>query len=149
MAPMRWRPNAPMDLLLRPDDIMHDDASPWRAEVVAKAFRGAEFLYTLKLATGHARAFARAVASQSRDRRAHRHPPRDRSRRGVCGVRVRRSAGTEVERAEGGESEIDLPGVREAKNIADGTRLGAEGALSVVQLLFQRGVEQSGSSSGS
>jgi iron(III) transport system ATP-binding protein len=43
---------APMDLLLRPDDIIHDDASPWRAEVTAKAFRGAEFLYTLKLASG-------------------------------------------------------------------------------------------------
>jgi iron(III) transport system ATP-binding protein len=43
---------APMDMLLRPDDIVHDDASPWRAEVTAKTFRGAEFLYTLKLASG-------------------------------------------------------------------------------------------------
>jgi iron(III) transport system ATP-binding protein len=41
-----------VDLLLRPDDIVHDDASPWQAEVCAKAFRGAEFLYTLKLASG-------------------------------------------------------------------------------------------------
>ena len=41
-----------MDVLLRPDDIVHDDASPWQAEVAAKAFRGAEFLYTLKLASG-------------------------------------------------------------------------------------------------
>jgi iron(III) transport system ATP-binding protein len=41
-----------VDLLLRPDDIVHDDASPWQAEVLAKAFRGAEFLYTLKLASG-------------------------------------------------------------------------------------------------
>ena len=41
-----------VDVLLRPDDIVHDDASPWRAEVAAKAFRGAEFLYTLKLASG-------------------------------------------------------------------------------------------------
>jgi iron(III) transport system ATP-binding protein len=45
-------PGAAMDLLLRPDDIVHDDASPWRAEVAAKTFRGAEFLYTLKLASG-------------------------------------------------------------------------------------------------
>jgi iron(III) transport system ATP-binding protein len=45
-------PGTVMDLLLRPDDILHDDASPWRAEVAAKAFRGAEFLYTLKLASG-------------------------------------------------------------------------------------------------
>ncbi len=41
-----------VDLLLRPDDIIHDDASPWQADVVAKAFRGAEFLYTLRLASG-------------------------------------------------------------------------------------------------
>ncbi len=39
-------------VLLRPDDVVHDDASALRAEVVAKAFRGAEFLYTLKLASG-------------------------------------------------------------------------------------------------
>jgi iron(III) transport system ATP-binding protein len=31
-----------VDLLLRPDDIVHDDASPWQAEVLAKAFRGAD-----------------------------------------------------------------------------------------------------------
>ena len=41
-----------VDLLLRPDDIVHDDGSPLRAEVAAKAFRGAEFLYTLTLASG-------------------------------------------------------------------------------------------------
>jgi iron(III) transport system ATP-binding protein len=41
-----------VDVLLRPDDIVHDDASPWRAEVAAKAFRGADFLYTLILASG-------------------------------------------------------------------------------------------------
>jgi iron(III) transport system ATP-binding protein len=42
----------PVDVLLRPDDIVHDDAASMQAEVVAKAFRGAEFLYTLKLASG-------------------------------------------------------------------------------------------------
>ncbi len=41
-----------MDILLRPDDIVHDDTAPTQAEVVAKAFRGAEFLYTLKLLSG-------------------------------------------------------------------------------------------------
>ncbi len=41
-----------MQVLLRPDDVVHDDASPQRAEVVAKAFRGAEFLYTLRLPSG-------------------------------------------------------------------------------------------------
>lgn len=41
-----------VSVLLRPDDVIHDDASDLQAEVVAKAFRGAEFLYTLKLASG-------------------------------------------------------------------------------------------------
>jgi iron(III) transport system ATP-binding protein len=41
-----------LDILLRPDDIVHDDFATTRAEVVAKAFRGAEFLYTLQLASG-------------------------------------------------------------------------------------------------
>jgi iron(III) transport system ATP-binding protein len=42
-----------VDVLLRPDDVIHDDASPLQAEVVQKAFRGAEFLYTLRLASGN------------------------------------------------------------------------------------------------
>ena len=41
-----------VDVLLRPDDVVHDDESPLRAEVLHKAFRGAEFLYTLRLASG-------------------------------------------------------------------------------------------------
>ncbi|MBI3147212.1 MAG: ABC transporter ATP-binding protein [Betaproteobacteria bacterium] len=41
-----------VSVLLRPDDVVHDDASPIQAEVVAKAFRGAEFLYTLRLPSG-------------------------------------------------------------------------------------------------
>ena len=40
------------DVLVRPDDILHDDLSPSQAEVVHKAFRGAEILYTLKLPSG-------------------------------------------------------------------------------------------------
>ncbi len=45
------RPPA-VDVLLRPDDIVHDDESPLRAEVRHKAFRGAEILYTLRLNSG-------------------------------------------------------------------------------------------------
>ncbi len=41
-----------VDVLLRPDDIVHDDASALKAEVVHKAFRGADILYTLRLASG-------------------------------------------------------------------------------------------------
>ena len=40
------------DILLRPDDVVHDDASALQAEVLHKAFRGAEILYTLRLASG-------------------------------------------------------------------------------------------------
>ncbi len=41
-----------VDVLLRPDDVVHDDASAVTAHVLAKAFRGAEFLYTLALPSG-------------------------------------------------------------------------------------------------
>jgi iron(III) transport system ATP-binding protein len=41
-----------MEVLLRPDDVVHDDAAPTQAEVVHKAFRGAEILYTLRLKSG-------------------------------------------------------------------------------------------------
>ena len=39
-------------VLLRPDDVVHDDSSPTKAQVLHKAFRGAEILYTLRLASG-------------------------------------------------------------------------------------------------
>lgn len=45
-------PGMPVALLLRPDDIQHDDHAPMQAEVVKKAFRGADFLYTLRLDDG-------------------------------------------------------------------------------------------------
>lgn len=45
-------PGMPVALLLRPDDVQHDDHAPLQAEVVKKAFRGADFLYTLRLDDG-------------------------------------------------------------------------------------------------
>lgn len=42
-----------VDVLIRPDDIQHDDHSPVRARVLERVFRGAAFLYTLELASGH------------------------------------------------------------------------------------------------
>lgn len=45
-------PGQRLQLLLRPDDVVHDDASPMQAEVIARAFRGADFLYTLRLDSG-------------------------------------------------------------------------------------------------
>ncbi|MEZ5703207.1 MAG: ABC transporter ATP-binding protein [Burkholderiaceae bacterium] len=40
------------DVLLRADDIVHDDAAPVKAQILRKSFRGSEFLYTLRLASG-------------------------------------------------------------------------------------------------
>ncbi|MBS0466540.1 MAG: ABC transporter ATP-binding protein [Proteobacteria bacterium] len=45
-------PNGLCDVLLRADDVVHDDTAPVRARIVRKAFRGSEFLYTLELANG-------------------------------------------------------------------------------------------------
>ena len=46
------REGNPVDVLMRPDDIVHDDASPLQAAVMHKAFRGADILYTLRLPGG-------------------------------------------------------------------------------------------------
>lgn len=41
-----------VEVLVRPDDVTHDDASSLTAEIIDRAFRGAEFLYTLRLPSG-------------------------------------------------------------------------------------------------
>jgi iron(III) transport system ATP-binding protein len=50
--PADCRTGCEVDVLLRPDDIQHDDSSPHHATVAAKAFRCADILYTLKLPSG-------------------------------------------------------------------------------------------------
>ena len=45
-------PQGECDVLLRADDIVHDDDSPVKACIERKAFRGSEFLYTLRLVSG-------------------------------------------------------------------------------------------------
>jgi len=45
-------PGTLVDVLIRPDDIVHDDESPESAIVVEKAFRGADFLYFLRMDSG-------------------------------------------------------------------------------------------------
>jgi iron(III) transport system ATP-binding protein len=45
-------PQAALDLFLRADDVVHDDDSPVKARIVRKAFRGSEFLYTLRAGAG-------------------------------------------------------------------------------------------------
>ena len=47
-----WPKGTEVDVLLRPDDVVHDGQGELRAEVINKAFKGAEILYTLRLATG-------------------------------------------------------------------------------------------------
>lgn len=47
-------PGGLCDVLLRADDIVHDDNAPVKAQIMRKAFRGSEFLYTLRLASGQA-----------------------------------------------------------------------------------------------
>jgi iron(III) transport system ATP-binding protein len=39
----------PADVLIRPEDIIHDDASRFKAKILKKHFRGANILYTLQL----------------------------------------------------------------------------------------------------
>ena len=45
-------PHGECDVLLRADDIVHDDDAPVKARIERKAFRGSEFLYTLRLQSG-------------------------------------------------------------------------------------------------
>ena len=38
-----------VEVLVRPDDLLHDDDSPHQLEIIDKTFRGADFMYTLKI----------------------------------------------------------------------------------------------------
>lgn len=44
--------NSEVDLLVRPDDILHDDESEFVGMIVNKWFRGSHFLYRVKLSSG-------------------------------------------------------------------------------------------------
>lgn len=48
----RFKNGADVDLLIRPDDIIHDDDSLFSAKVTEKTFRGSDFLYELELKDG-------------------------------------------------------------------------------------------------
>lgn len=41
--------NQSVEILVRPDDLLHDDASETKAQIVSKQFRGSHFLYRVKL----------------------------------------------------------------------------------------------------
>ena len=47
-----WHRGSPVDILLRPDDILPDTDSPLQAKVLQKTFTGASMLFKLKLPTG-------------------------------------------------------------------------------------------------
>ena len=46
------RPGTSVKVLIRPDDIIHDDDSPRAAKIIKRAFRGENYLYTLALPSG-------------------------------------------------------------------------------------------------
>lgn len=50
--PHGLQPGTPAEVLIRPDDMLYDEHSQSRAVVVERAFRGAEYLYTLRLTSG-------------------------------------------------------------------------------------------------
>ena len=52
ISPQEIAADGACEVLLRADDIVHDDDAPVKAEILRKAFRGSEFLYTLRLASG-------------------------------------------------------------------------------------------------
>jgi iron(III) transport system ATP-binding protein len=51
-APHGLPPGSVAEVLIRPDDLVYDDSSPRKATIAERAFRGAEFLYTLRLGSG-------------------------------------------------------------------------------------------------
>jgi iron(III) transport system ATP-binding protein len=48
-CPPEWKKGAKAELLVRPDDIIHVDGSPFKARLIQKRFRGSVHLYTLEL----------------------------------------------------------------------------------------------------
>jgi len=51
-VPHGCKPGCLVDVLIRPDDILHDDEASEKAVVVESAFRGSDFLYTLRMPSG-------------------------------------------------------------------------------------------------
>lgn len=50
--PTGFDKGAQVDVLIRPDDLVPNDGSPYQGRVLRKAFKGAGILYTLELASG-------------------------------------------------------------------------------------------------
>lgn len=67
-VPIECKVGCQLDLLIRPDDIIHDDNSTIQLEISERLFRGAEFLYTLKLDSGR---HILCIASSHHDHALH------------------------------------------------------------------------------
>lgn len=50
--PISYAKGTAIDVLIRPDDVIHDDSSSETAIVIDKSFRGADFLYYLRMDSG-------------------------------------------------------------------------------------------------
>jgi len=50
--PLIWSSRTPLEILLRPDDVVYDAAGPIQARVTRRAFKGAQILYTLRTLEG-------------------------------------------------------------------------------------------------
>lgn len=51
-VPRGCKPGCPVKVLVRPDDVVHNDTSALRARIVSRNFRGSSYLYTLELESG-------------------------------------------------------------------------------------------------
>ncbi|MBX2808133.1 MAG: ABC transporter ATP-binding protein [Cellvibrionaceae bacterium] len=52
--PHHFSTHQPVDILVRPDDLLHDDDSPITAKIISKQFRGSHFLYRVLLSSQQA-----------------------------------------------------------------------------------------------
>lgn len=67
-VPNECKVGCKLDLLIRPDDIIHDDDSDIQLEITERLFRGSDFLYTLMLDTGRS---ILCIASSHHDHSLH------------------------------------------------------------------------------
>ncbi len=51
-TPIELPIGSPVNILVRPDDVVHDDDSPRTAKILKRTFRGESYLYTLALPSG-------------------------------------------------------------------------------------------------
>jgi len=52
LSDAQYQPGAAVKVLIRPDDIIHDDSSPRHAKIRKRTFRGENYMYTLVLPSG-------------------------------------------------------------------------------------------------